>query len=235
MTSNEAYMLCMNSQSIIIRSKTSHKGRLQIQSLGGLVILPERVWVQTSSPSLQSCWRRCDSSFLFLSFNGFFSSLCVHFPPWGSVLRNSFGTLSTLASSQCSLWTGVLRSPFFFFSITVRTNPSCLGNNFSTRPIGHFPLATLSSEISTKSPTLRAGCSVSHFGRMDNCCRHSPHQRFQKWLIMIGLSSCAVVLRSIFLNIGWVKQCSTKCKMSRCYGRWISKVVHHSQLWEAWS
>jgi len=165
----------------------SREGWLNYKSsrTGGRVDRPLRVRARTSSPPRQYRWRLGAGFFTACFFFTFFLTFLIagDSPPLGPLSSNSsLANWVLLASRRCSLWTGLLKSPLCVFKVTVRRRPSLPGNNLSTRPISHFTLSALSSEISTISRTLRAGCPSIHFCRMDNWCRYSPRQRFQKWL-----------------------------------------------------
>ena len=149
---------------------------------GGRDDLPLRLRGRTFPQLLQYYWR-LETGFLIACFflHLFLDFLSGVSPLLGPLSPNlSLTNWIVLASRRCSLWTGLRRRPFCVLRVTVRTRPYFPGTNLSTRPIGHLPLDTLSSEISNTSPILMAVCSHIHLYLTDNWCRYCPRQRCQK-------------------------------------------------------
>ena len=115
---------------------------------GGRDDLPLRFRARTFPQLLQYRWRLETGFLIACSILHLLDFLSGVSPLLGPLSPNlSLTNWVVLASRRCNLWTGLRRRPFCVLRVTVRTRPSFQGTNLSTRPIGHLPLDTLSSEI----------------------------------------------------------------------------------------
>ena len=112
---------------------------------------------------------------------------CLCYTHWRSNLNNNVNNLSEFqqrfpdSSSKHNFWTGRtndVRAPVL--TSTVLISPSLLGNNFTIRPIRHWPRGKHSSTSNTRSPTSAFRWGLYHFCLSCNDGMYSLSHRFPK-------------------------------------------------------